>query len=49
MNGDNDGMVLEEGGEILYSDPKEREWQRKMEEAGKRADKLYPEDKEDED
>jgi len=52
MQKDGDGMVIDDSGTVYYPDPEEIAWIKKMEEAGKKADKIWKDDggtKEDED
>ena len=51
MNGQ-DGMVVDDSGTVYYSDPEQIAWVKKMEEAARKAEKIWRDDggtKEDED
>ncbi len=39
-----DGMVIDDSGAVYYSDPEEVAWIKKMEEAAKKADRIWKED-----
>ncbi len=44
MDGHDDGMVIDDSGKVYYSDPAELEWVKRMEEAGKKADRIWKDD-----
>ena len=38
------GMVIDDSGTVYHADPEELAWIKKMEEAAKKADKIWKED-----